>query len=610
MIIKRLFNKLAAIITLPEKKRLVLLGVGVILLSMLETVNIAIMIPLVNLLMDPQAISSKPVIGWIYNKCGSPDAFLFIVFLSAGVVSVFLFRSIYSVWIIYQQQKITGDISNRLTAKVLRSYLNKPYAYHLINNSSELFKNISSEAMNVGSYLLNPIITIASELIILLGICIFLFYAYPILMLIIFVIFVLISLLVNFVLRKRIRAYASQREFFNAMMYKNALESLGAVKEIQIYGAQDYFTSKYFESNKKYISSVVKFTTISNLPRYIFELAFIVLVFLIMLFGVYSQKPFTEIVPVMAVFGVVMLRLLPAFSKAHSNLGYLHYGVNSLDIVYKVLNENCAEKSTHYSSGSFIQDTINADHSIRLENVTFQYETAACPIFEHFNISLPLRCISAIAGETGSGKSTLIDMVTGLLTPQIGHLYYRDLQINPTNISQYRDKIGYVPQNIFLVDDTIAVNVAFGFSQNEVNRERVKYALEIAQLGLFVDTLPMGIDTNVGEKGVRISGGQRQRIGIARAIYRNPEVLILDEASSALDGGTESELYSALKGLLDKITIIYITHRFATLENADLIYVLEHGKVADSGNYSELIYRSQIFKRMASGKSLSKEYLG
>ncbi|MDD5136121.1 MAG: ABC transporter ATP-binding protein [Candidatus Omnitrophica bacterium] len=600
-------NKLKAILIPSEKRQLLILGLGTVVLSLLETFSIAIIFPLMSLFISPQKIYSTPSLNWLYRLSGSPDVFLFVVMLIGATFIIFVLKSAYSIAMLYQQQKAMGHIASRLTFRVLYSYLNKPYSFHLMNNSSELFKNVSSEAMNCIYYLSGPMILIGSEAIIMLGICIFLVFAYPVLMLIVFLVFGAIVLLINTSFKKRIRAYASERERSNTETIKNALESLGGIKEIQTYGVQDYFSSRYFDSMKKYADSFVKFNTLSGLPRYIFEVALVAFALSVALFGVYAHKSFIEFIPSMVVLGVAMLRLLPSFWRIYGNVGYLHYGKNSLDIVYEILKEGEGIKGRKDLAGTLVADPTAKDQSIRLEDVTFCYKTAARPMFEGLTIAFPLHRISAIAGETGSGKSTAIDMVTGLLTPQKGRLSYCGLSISGNNIAQYRARIGYVPQHIFLVDDSIASNIAFGLPANEIDRKRVEYALRIAQLGSFVGSLPDGIDAMVGERGVRISGGQRQRIGIARAIYRDPAILILDEASSALDSRTESELYAALKGLKEKMTIILVTHRLATLEHADLIYVLEHGRIVDSGDYDSLSARSQIFQKIASQKVLSQE---
>jgi len=601
---KELVKKLKKILVASEKKQLVLLGAGVMLLSLLETFSIAIVLPLMTLFIFPQKINSTPVLSWLYHVCKDPDVFLFVALLISGACVILVARSVYSVWMLYQKQKVLSSIYSRLTSKVLRSYLKKPYTYHLVYNSSELFKNTLSEAGNCVNYLLNPVITIASEVIILVGVCLFLVYAYPLLTIVIFVIFGSSSLLVNVFFRKRIKAYAAQREVFSALLFKNALESLGAVKEIQIYNIHDYFTSKYLESTKNQMSAVVKFTTVSSLPKQILETGFVVLAFLAMLFVVYTHKSFIEFIPVAAVFAVAMMRLSASFSKIFENVASLHFGGNSLDIVSEVLKE---EDDREPSEGVLMPAEAGQDKCIFLKEVTFRYQTAAHPIFEGLNISFPLNCISAIAGETGSGKSTAIDIITGLLIPQKGCLYYCGLPISRDSIVKYQGKIGYVPQHIFLADNSIVSNVAFGILEQEIDRKRVAYALRVAQLEPFIKSLPEGIDTKVGERGVRISGGQRQRIGIARALYRNPEILILDEASSALDGHTEAQLYAALKDLKDQMTIILVTHRLATLEHADLIYVLERGKIVDQGNYNELFSRSPIFQNIAIKKALSQE---
>lgn len=602
---KELINKLKNILIASEKKQLVLLGVGTVLLSLLETFSIAIVLPLMTLFIFPQKIDSTPVLNWLYHTIGSPDVFLFVALLIAGACATLLTRSIYAVWIFYQSQKILSNIYSRLTSKILQSYLKKPYAYHLIHNSSELFKNTLLETSNCVNYILGSIISIASEIIILAGVCLFLIYSYPVLTIVVFVIFGSSSLLVNVFFKKRIKSYAGQRVFFSTVQYKNALESLGAVKEIQIYGLHDYFTLRYLEPTKNFMNAVVKFNIVSCLPKHILEAGFVVMALLAVLLLVYLQKSFIEFIPVMTVFAVAMMRLSVSFSKIFENVSAFQYGGNSLDIVSEVLKKR--NDYGRQESVLTLDVAAAADKSISLKEAAFRYQTAACPIFEGLNISFPLYRISAIAGETGCGKSTVIDLITGLLTPQKGRLYYCGLPISQDNISKYQAKLGYVPQHIVLIDSSIVANIAFGIDQQKIDRERVEFVLKIAQLESFVKSLPDGLDTKVGERGVRISGGQRQRIGIARAIYRNPEILILDEASSALDGRTESDLYAALKNLKERITIILVTHRLATLEHADLIYVLERGKIADKGNYNELFLRSRIFQNIANQKVLSQE---
>lgn len=601
---KKLLKKMMDILIVQEKKQLFLLCVGAVLLSLLETFSIAIVLPLMTLFIFPEKISSIPALNWLYRSFGSPEVFLFVALLIVATCAVLIMRSAYAIWMLYQKQKILGNIYSRLTSKVLRSYLRKPYAYHLVYNSSELFKNTLSEANNCVNYLLNPAITIISEAIILTGVCLFLFYSYPALTAAVFLVFGCSALLVNAFFKKRIKAYAKQREFFSAMLYRNALESLGAVKEIQIYDVQEYFTSKYLDSTMNYTRALVKFVTLSNLPKHVLETGFVIMALFVVLFLVHAKNSVVEFIPVMAVFAVAMIRLSASFSKIYENVASFHFGGNSLDIVSGALQE----KDGHEQKRDILFPEETADDGcIRLMDVTFCYQTAARPIFEGLNISFALNRISAIAGETGCGKSTAIDLITGLLTPQQGGLYYRGRPVGQNNILEYRVKIGYVPQHIFLTDESIVSNVAFGVSEDKIDRGRVESALGTAQLNTFIAGLPSGMDTKVGERGVRISGGQRQRIGIARAIYRNPEILILDEASSALDGRTESELYAALKKLKDRMTIILVTHRLATLEHADLIFVLERGKIVDQGNYSELLLRSCVFQNMASKKVASED---
>jgi ATP-binding cassette subfamily C protein len=509
---------------------------------------------------------------------------------------VFVLKIVFSVAMLYKQQKNIGEICCRLTNRALSSYLNKPYIFHLVNNSSVLFKNISAEVSNYVYYFLNPVIVIASEIVVLSGICLLLIFVYPVMMLLLLTIFGVVTLLINFILNKRIEAYGKQREIYSEQMYKTALESLGAVKEIKAYNVQQFFTDKHLDAIKRYTDGYMKFIVVSGLPRHILELVLFTFVLAVVLFGIFFHKSSAELIPMLVVVGIASLRLLPSFYKIYSSVNFFQYGKNSSDIIYKIFREEDP------APGRVPLSIVKDADSIKLDNVDFRYETAPEPIFKKIDIAIPLRSIVALVGETGSGKSTLLDIVMGLLTPSGGEMSYRDVPLRPENMSDYRGKIGYVPQNIFLTDDTIAGNIAFGVKRDSIDPVRLKHAIAVAQLDRYISELPDGVDTLVGERGVRISGGQKQRIGIARALYRRPEILVLDEATSALDAQTESDLYNALKGLGKELSIILVTHRLSALEHADMIFCMDHGNIVGVGRYDELKANSGAFRKIIQQK--------
>ncbi|MFA5339131.1 MAG: ABC transporter ATP-binding protein [Candidatus Omnitrophota bacterium] len=595
-------TKVRAMLTKDEKLKLFILSLGACILSVSEIFSIGIIIPVLGLFLAPEKIHSSKILSDLYVMSGAKNEASFLAMLIAAAFLIFLFKSVYSAAMLYYQQESMGRIYSRLSRDTLKAYLTKPYAFYLDSNSAVLFKNVSTEVSNFVYYFLNPVVSIISEAIIITGISLFLLALYPLLMVILVSVAGIATVCVNTFFKKRINAYARQREVFNEKMFKIALESLGAIKEIKLYNAQQFFISKYHDATRKYAEGFVKFSVLSGLPRYIFELILFAFILVMILASSYMQKTPAEVIPVLAVLAVAALRLLPSFTKIYASISYLQYGFNSMNIVHKILKEEVEDYDAVPAGGTGLQGGQGAG-TLRLDNVTFRYKAAAAPIFKGLDISIPMGSTVAIAGETGAGKSTLIDIIVGLLGADQGKVFYRDQALDKGNMLQYRRSIGYIPQNIFLTDESISSNIAFGVPSEKVDAEKLRQVIRVSQLEDFVKELPAGVDTHVGEKGVRISGGQKQRIGIARALYRDPEILILDEATSALDGNTEAKVYNALKNLGRKMTVIIVTHRLHTLEHADHIYVIDGGKIVDEGTFSDLSKGSEAFKRIARQKS-------
>lgn len=595
-----MLNRLKFILTNPEKKQLIALVFGSFVLVLSETISIGIVIPIMGLFISPENINTSPALNHIYRFFGFGNANSFLLFLIVIAIMVFILRVLLSTLMAYFQQNTIAKIYARITSQILQSYLEKPYSFHLSHNSSELFKNLSFEVSQFITGFLTPIILIGSEVIVLLGIFLFLIYAFPVATFLLVGIFGIIMWSTFTIFKKRIKLYSVQREKYSGQYYKNALEALHAVKEIKVFNAQAFFIERFKGQLSRYLSAVMKFSVVSIFPRYLFETAIVSAMLLSVLFSILLHKTFAELIPMLTVFGLAAIRLVPSFSKIYSNVNLFHYSKNSLDTVYNVLKERSFQRIQmpiiHH------EPLRPKQNSIDLQDITFRYENASGPIFDHLSIAVLLKQTVAIVGLTGSGKSTLVDIIMGLLIPSGGNLYYRGLSINQGNILEYRKRIGYVSQNLCLIDDTISSNIAFGISGDEIDYQRLKQAIKIAQLEPFIKDLPQGLKTQVGEKGIRISGGQKQRVGIARAVYRNPEILILDEATSALDRYTEVKLYAALRDFNKDLTILLVTHRVDTLQHAGYIYVMDSGKIVDQGNFKELLENSDIFKKIIQQK--------
>ncbi len=603
-----MISRFKSILTNQEKKQLITLTFGSFVIAVSEMISIGILIPILSLFINQEKIHTSNILSHIYNffRFRNINSFLFSLIVIA--IIVFILRAFLSTLMVYFQQSTIAKIYARIASEVLQIYLEKPYSFHLSSNSSELFKNLSLEVGQFISGFLTPIIIIGSEVIVLLGIFALLIYAFPVATLFLAAIFGIIIWITYVIFKKRIKLYSDQREKYSGEFYKNALEALHAIKEIKVFNAQAFFIERFSSAIRRYLDAFMKFSVVSVLPRYLFETVLISAMLLSFLFSTLLNKPFAELIPMLTVFVLAAIRLVPSFSKIYSNINLFHYSQNSLDIVYSLLKERSDGKIQNpLMHGKFLP--MGKD-SIDLQDITFCYGSASVSIFNNLSISIPLKQKVAIAGLTGSGKSTLIDILMGILIPAKGNLYYRGVIIDQDSILAYQGRIGYVSQNLSLIDDTIFSNIAFGVPKDNVDFRKIEEVIKIVQLESFIKELPQGLSTQVGERGVRISGGQKQRIGIARALYRNPEILILDEATSALDRYTEAKLYAAIRSFNKDLTIILVTHRINNLENIDHIYLMDYGKIIDQGNYELLLKNSDTFKKMIhQAPTLSDEIL-
>ncbi|MDD5652670.1 MAG: ABC transporter ATP-binding protein [Candidatus Omnitrophica bacterium] len=599
-----MLKKLAKTLVWTEKKSLVILTAGTILLSLLEVFSIGIILPIMGLIIAPEKIHSNKLLILVNRWMGSLDDRFFLILLILSAIILFILKSAYSVFILNRQQAIVGKIYTRLTNQALVAYLKKPYAFHLLNNSSVLFKNVIVEISDFVLGFLSSLVVIGSEMIVFLGIALLLFFTYPAATFALVGLFGLVTLFTNQVFKNRIKAYASRRQSSSEQIYKSALEALNGIKEIQVYDTWNFFSRRFQNSTEQYASNSVKFYTVSALSRTALEVFLFVSVFTFLLINIILKADYSQMIPAMTLIAVASIRLIPSFNKISINMNTLHYYANSLDMVYRIVLESNAVDGHQKLKEQAPFVPQGEDDTIRLSNIKFCYDSANTPIFEKLDFSVAIGRTTALFGATGAGKSTLIDIITGLLIPQDGVFYYKGKLINENNFKEYIAKVGYVPQQVFLYDDTLEANIIFGSQGGKPDRRKLEKVLKISQLDSLVEELPLGLETLIGDKGARLSGGQRQRIGIARAFYRDPEIIILDEATGALDRLTESKIFKAISEMPDKKTLIMITHRLSTIEYADLIFVMERGKIIDQGEFLELSSRSQAFKRIIEKKPL------
>ncbi len=594
-----MLKKINRILTDIEKKRLAGLTVGSCILALSETVSIGLIIPIMNLFMSAGKLEASSFFGRLQAMTGLRDRTGFLTAFIIVAMSLFLIKSVYSIVMLRLQFGLTSDVYCRLTKKTLASYLYKPYAFHLNSNSSVLFKNVISEVAQFTSGFLFPAILIVSEIMVFIAILTLLVCVYPLMTITLMIIFSVLMLALNLFINRRIKRCSVEREKYSEAIYMTANEALAGIKEIQVNSVQDYFLRRFSQATKKYQHSFTKFNILSNLPRHILETVLFVSMLTALLINLHFGRPPAELIPMMTVLGAASIKLLPSINRIYLNFNSLLYYANSMDVVYSILKD--ADDGDNDRETGDARTGAQADRTagLRMKDIVFSYNEGGPAILDRMSIDIPASRTTAIVGASGAGKTTLIDIITGLLVPSKGALYYGGVVVEPHTAPMIRAKIGYVPQHIFLIDDTIGANIAFGIPDELVDRDLLDSVVRMANLESFIKALPQGLGTPVGDRGIRISGGQRQRIGIARALYRNPEILILDEATSALDGGGEAEIVAAIKKAKEGgLAVVVVAHRLSTIASADHIYVMDRGKVAAQGSFKDMIDHSEIFKKV------------
>ncbi len=571
-----MYNKIKYLLTTKQKKEAVVLGVMMLIGMIIEMGGLAILMPSFSfLLVDPSTSKNKFII-YILKTLGNPKHSVLILYIMLTLIIYFVFKAIFSFYLIWRQSNFTSHISAELSTKLFKGYLNLPYQFHLIKNSSELLRNIQTEVA-LFTNVTQSIITVAIEVSVALGLFFVLVIAEPKGALIVILFFLIASMLFHRITRRKLLQWGEQRQNYSSGINKHLFQGLGGIKDLKLLGKEHFFLNEFTTQNNPFASISAKFLTLSQIPRIYLELLAIIGLASLIIFMVYQGGPITDVMPIIALFVAAAFRMMPSINRVIGAFQTIRYAVPVVNLLYNEFNIiNNANTQIKKNNSEIINGNIE------IKELDFQYETAERLALEKINIKIDFNSTVGFIGESGSGKSTMIDLLLGLLSPINGEILVAGTNISD-NLSSWQTKIGYVPQSIYLTDDSIKNNIAFGIKESDINVEALNNAVKTAQLETFIQSLPNGLNTEVGERGVRLSGGQRQRIGLARALYRNPDILVLDEATSALDVVTESEIMEAIKRLKGKKTIIIVAHRYSTVNDCDIIYKFSQGKIIKSG---------------------------
>jgi len=576
------------ILSKSEKKWLILLLVLALLGAVLDTLSITLVIPAVSLLTDPNFKTEHKSFQPIFNLFGDPSPGSIVVIGMFLLVVVYILKNTYLGAVKYLQMRFQARVEVRLSNGLFDRYLHQPYSYHLTQNSSGLIRNLM-DARAITDYAIAPVLLVFTETLILLGLAIVLLVVQPVGSIAVVSTMGLAGYFFHRFTRKFAGIWGQERQFHDGERLKEAQHGFGGIKDVKILGNEQHFLERYETHNNAKVSADQKFMFLQQLPILWLEVLVIFGLATLVSILVARGQSTTDLLPTLAVFAAAAFRVMPSAQRTLNSMQSLKYGHSILETISNdlLLSTSSSLKSPQQSSNSISQ--------IELKNVSFGYEGIQRETIKNVSLTIGNGQSVGFIGASGAGKSTLIDLVLGLLEPTDGQILVNGGNIS-NDIRLWQRNIGYVPQSIFLTDDTLRSNIAFGLTKDKIDHHAVMTALAAAQLSDFVEELPDGLDTMVGERGIRLSGGQRQRIGIARALYHNPSLLVLDEATSSLDLETESGVMEAVEELHGQKTIIIVAHRLSTVSKCDNLALIENGELVAFGSVGEVmrIYRPQV----------------
>ena len=593
-------QKLREILTRREKLQVGILLVAIIAMAFSQAVGVVSVLPFISLVMDSNMVFDNHYLYWVYDTFNFTSVNRFIVFAGVGMFAIIILANAISAFATWLKLRFAWMNNHRLSRRLLEKYLSMPYVYYLNQNSADLSKNVLYEVNNLTNSYLIPLLTIITRGMVVFFMLAMLFWIDVMVSLIALFVLGGAYLLIFFKINKALKYRGMLRRMANKMRFKTVSEAFGGIKETKVLNREPFFLEAYSRESLKQARLMSWNAVIGQIPRFVLEaIAFggIIIFVLVLLL---TREDARQVIPLASLFAFAGYRLMPALQEIFTSFTQMQFNMAVLDRIYEDFTR--VEKGTvadTFSRSKKVEKLPFAGE-ITLENISYNYPDTAYPVISNINLTIKRNTSVAFVGSTGSGKTTLIDIILGLLPPQQGRLLIDNMPLDSSNTIKWQRKIGYVPQHIYLSDDTAARNIAFGVPDKQIDWEALEEAARIANIQDFItDELPQGYETLVGERGIRLSGGQRQRIGIARALYHDPEVLVFDEATSALDGVTEEMVLQAMENAAKLKNLIIIAHRLTTVKNCDMVYLLDRGRIVAEGTYDQLMRSSEQFRKMA-----------
>jgi ABC-type bacteriocin/lantibiotic exporter with double-glycine peptidase domain len=592
-------RQIHALLTARERLQFLFLVLAALVMTALELFGIGAIVAFMGLLAQPDLVFQNRWLSRLYILMGIDDAHQFILICGFTLLLIYLLRNLFAAFMVWLQLRFVWGILLSLSIKLLEKYIYSPYQYFLTRNTSEMQRNLLSEMDQIVNNAILPATRLITQSIMAGCILALLFWSDPVLAGAITMLFggVYTWLYIGF--RHRLSTTGARRVAANQSRFKTLSEVLGGIKEVRMTGREQYFIDSFTEALRRYTRQMIASGLIAQLPSYLIESLAIGGILGVTLYIVGVKQTVQEVIPVATLYAVAAYRILPALQQITQALAALQFNRNSLNVISRDLA--LTDRQPVAAQIREIRKLpIICKDSIQLQDVSFRYPAAETNAVERLTLTIRKNTSTGLVGTTGAGKSTVADIMLGLLIPQSGQVRIDQTPITEQTAPAWQIHTGYVPQQIFLTDDTVARNIAFGVKPEDIDHDAMTEAARMAHIYEFVTgELPNGFNTVVGERGIRLSGGQRQRIAIARALYHKPELLVFDEATNALDGATETIIRQSVRQLAGTKTLLIIAHRLNTVKDCDVIYVLEHGRIIASGNYDELMKDCDIFRAMA-----------
>lgn len=578
----RIIKKFSEILSQHQKKRVGQLAVLMVLGGIAETMSVVLMLPFMNTIMYPDDVMKNRYVIMLCDLLGIQSSRTFLVLLALILAMAYLFKNVFLVFEYNVQYRFVYGNMFLLQERMLSNFIHRPYEYFLQANSGEIIKAINTDVSGTFS-ILTTLLQLFTEVVVSGMLIAAVFAIEPGITLLVAVILLGLVAGISCLIRPILKSAGKKTQDASVGMYKWLLQSIQGIKELKVMGKEKFFEKNYNVYGTAYIQSLRRNYTVSIIPRFLIEAVCMSTMFLLLAVLVYRGRPLESIIPTLSVVALAAMRLLPSVNRISTHFAAISYGEPMLDKLIENLNDLSGSKNASlmieaYKEEEGMNKIRGFQQSIVLSDITYSYPGTEKKILEDARLTIRKGQSVGIVGASGAGKTTVIDVMLGLLDPQGGKILLDGINVQE-DIHGFLKQVGYIPQMIFMLDDSIRANVAFG--EEEISDEDVWRSLQEASLSDFVKELPDGLDTMIGERGVRLSGGQRQRVGIARALYHDPEILVFDEATSALDNETEKSIMESINHLKGQKTMIIIAHRLTTIENCDVVYQVADGKIVE-----------------------------